>query len=94
MQPNDLAESQKTEHCVSLGGLLNARHLVAVEASGPGYFPDATLASCFAHRCADLLGGHGLFDLAMIHLTAAEIFMACRCSLMAQIYGHTHGLTK
>jgi len=58
MQPNYLAQSQKTEHCVSLRGLLNARHLIAVEASGPGYFPYAPLASCLANRCADLLGGH------------------------------------
>jgi hypothetical protein len=58
MQPNYLAESQETEHCVSLRGLLNASHLVTVEASGSGYFPDAPLASCLAHRRADLLGGH------------------------------------
>jgi hypothetical protein len=58
MQPNYLAQSQKTEHCVSLRGLLNARHLITVEASGPGYFPNAPLASCLAHRCADLLWGH------------------------------------
>jgi hypothetical protein len=58
MQPNGLTKSQKTEHCVSLRGFLNASHLITVEASGTGYFPDAPLASCLAHRCADLLRVH------------------------------------
>jgi len=60
MQPNGLAQGQETEHCVSLRGLLNAGHLITVEASGPGYFPNAPLASCLAHCCADLFGRHRL----------------------------------
>jgi hypothetical protein len=60
MQPNGLAQSQETEHCVSLRGLLNASNLITVEASGPGYFPYAPLASCLADGLADLLRGHGL----------------------------------
>ncbi len=57
-QPNDLAQRQQAVDGVGRGALLNAGHLVAAEVSGPGYFPDAPLASCLAHRCADLLWGH------------------------------------
>lgn len=80
MQPNDLAESQKAEHCVSLRGLLNASHLIAVEASGTGYLPNAPLASCFAHRCADLLGGHALAissSMDQIHMLLGVLPLAC-----------------
>lgn len=61
MQPNGLAKRQQAADRVGRAALLNAGHLVAAKASGPGHFPDAPLASCLAHRRADLLGGHGLF---------------------------------
>ena len=66
MQPNGLAESQKTEHCVRLGGLLNARDLVTLKTSGLSYLADAPLASCLADGCANLLRRHR-FQLVILH---------------------------
>jgi hypothetical protein len=60
MEPKakNLAERQQAIDRVRLRSVLNARHLVTVEASGLGYLPNAPRASCLANCCADLFDGH------------------------------------
>ena len=60
MQPKtkNIAQLKKALDRVSRCRLLDAGDLVTVEASGPGYFPDAPLASCLADSFAYLAGGH------------------------------------
>ena len=65
MQPKtkNIAQLKKALDRVSRCRLLDAGDLVTVEASGPGYFPDAPLASCLAHRCANLFSCHASFAM-------------------------------
>jgi len=67
MQPKtkNIAQLKKALDRVSRCRLLDAGDLVTVEASGPGYFPDAPLASCLAHRCANLLERHWAVPLVL-----------------------------